>query len=344
MKRHLLLRTISWLLALTVLFLYHRLYSFDERNDTAAALSGIDGAVLYAAARLINRLLIPKLLHRRKYLLFALSVLVLTAAGIAAIQLLQGAFYAAATSIPEAAWAALRMFSFQVFNSWLLVILGLLCIMAYRLLGDHLAAEGRYQELLREQAQTELKFLKAQINPHFLFNSINSIYAHIDKSNLIARDIVLRFSQMLRYQLYDCNAERIAIEKELAYLQDYVALQRLRKEESLQVSLTVEGPVRDFDIAPLLLIPFVENAFKYASTHDSRPNSLRITLSREGGLLRFCCYNTRDSLVSRSLPQDSGIGIANVRRRLELSYPSAHRLEIDDKEAYFEVRLQLRLV
>ncbi len=119
------------------------------------------------------------------------------------------------------------------------------------------------QKMEVEKLKTELQYLKAQMNPHFLFNSINTIYFQIDKSNAAARDSLQKFSELLRYQLYECNEDVIAIEKEIVYLQSYIDLQQLRRQQHCHISFAVEEGAGGFSISPLLLIAFVENAFKH---------------------------------------------------------------------------------
>ena len=130
-------------------------------------------------------------------------------------------------------------------------------------------------ELAKEKAEAELNFLKSQINPHFLFNSLNSVYFLIDKSNPDARQALHKFSDMLRYQLYEANGEKIPIEKEINYLQDYVHLQQLRKDENYKVQFNCSPDVKNFSIEPLLLIPFVENAFKHISHKTDGSNFVK---------------------------------------------------------------------
>ena len=197
------------------------------------------------------------------------------------------------------------------------------------------------KELIRkiqiEKLNTELDYLKAQINPHFLFNSINTIYFQIDKLNTTARETVLTFSEMLRYQLYECNGQEIAVEKEVNYLRNYTGLQRMRKEENETIAFHCEDEVANFIIAPLLLIPFVENAFKHVS-HSGR-NEIRINLSRTGKIFRMKVFNTKEERPAEA----GGIGLKNVRRRLELLYPDRHELNIRETARTFEVELQLKI-
>ena len=149
-------------------------------------------------------------------------------------------------------------------------------------------------EVAKEKAETELSFLKSQINPHFLFNSLNSVYFLIDKNNTEAREALHKFSEMLRYQLYELKGEKIKIEKEVSYLEDFIALQKLRME-NCDVQLKIDRQMESFDIEPLLLVPFVENAFKHISHFaNGRKNEILIGLSRQNGEMQFEVSNTTE--------------------------------------------------
>lgn len=198
------------------------------------------------------------------------------------------------------------------------------------------------RELIRkievEKLNTELEYLKAQINPHFLFNSINTIYFQIDKNNTTARETLSAFSEMLRYQLYECNGREIPVEKEITYLRNYVELQRLRKDENYMISFLCND-LHGFNIAPLLLIPFVENAFKHVS-HFQTGNEIKIDLGKTGDVFNMVVFNTKDPKQKIKF-EGSGIGLRNVQRRLELLYNGRHALTINDTPQTFEVKLEL---
>lgn len=191
-----------------------------------------------------------------------------------------------------------------------------------------------------EKLNTELDYLKAQINPHFLFNSINTIYFQIDKQNSKARETLSSFSEMLRYQLYECNGHEVDIEKEISYLKNYVDLQRHRKDDNYNINFEYQD-VNGFRIAPLMLIPFVENAFKHVS-HFPSGNEIDIRLHRENSFFTMSVRNTCDNAVATS-STSSGIGLKNASRRLQLLYPSRHELRIKKGEGFFEVNLELKL-
>ncbi len=200
------------------------------------------------------------------------------------------------------------------------------------------------RELIRkmeiEKLSSELEYLKAQINPHFVFNSINTIYFQIDKQNIHARESLSAFSEMLRYQLYECNGHEIAIEKEIIYLENYVELQRIRKDENYNISFIVDDNLKGFTISPLLLIPFVENAFKHVS-HYPQKNQVRIAIGKHQNNLEFSVLNTKEKKAMTN--GHAGIGLKNAKRRLELLYKDRHKLVIDDAQDSYEVNLSLQI-
>jgi len=208
------------------------------------------------------------------------------------------------------------------------------------MVAEKIRSEIYIEKIEKEKAANELNFLRAQFNPHFLFNSINSIYGHIDKNNKPARDMLLKFSEMLRYQLYECNVEFIELDRELNYIKNYIDLQKSRIDERIKVTFCDAGIGGNLKIAPLLLITFIENAFKYVGFNDARDNYIAMGLNYNNGNLVFNIINTRDVYVN-PVERSSGLGIANARRRLELLYPGKHELVIDDHEDYYEIILSL---
>ncbi|HMG13884.1 MAG TPA: histidine kinase [Saprospiraceae bacterium] len=213
---------------------------------------------------------------------------------------------------------------------------------AIKFLITRFKTQNYLNQLKKEKAETELKFLKAQINPHFLFNSLNSIYGTIDKQNSLARNTLLKFSEMLRYQLYECNSEKVNLEKEIEYLKNFIALQTMRSEDSLKVKFQIDEHISG-NIAPLLFIPFVENAFKYHSNFDDKPNSIHIQLYKKKDLLYFIVTNTIDCTTRVDLTENTGIGIQNVKRRLELLYPGSYTLDILKGQQEYKISLSLNM-
>lgn len=205
---------------------------------------------------------------------------------------------------------------------------------------DRFRVQQYVEQIKKEKSKTELDFLNAQLNPHFLFNSIHSIYGHIDKDNSTARNMLLTFSDMLRYQLYYCNNEAIDISRELEYIKNYVTLQRSRKEEDLIVNFHVDKSVKGLTVAPLLFICFVENAFKYVGITGEGENRIDISFSNQENSLLFKCLNTKDPIPVTNIDH-KGIGIDNTRRRLNLHYPGRHFLDIQENKEYYLVKLKI---
>jgi LytS/YehU family sensor histidine kinase len=211
---------------------------------------------------------------------------------------------------------------------------------ASKLLYDYTKMQQRLAEMAKEKAEAELNFLKSQINPHFLFNSLNSVYFLINKENPEARQALHKFSDMLRYQLYEMNDANIPIEKEVAYLKDYVDLQKLRKDENYAVEFNCSPDVKGFSIEPLLLIPFVENAFKHISHRAQGKNYVKLDMSRSNGHFNFRIENSTET--ERTTEMHGGIGLNNVKRRLELLYPGKHELGIKNTGDSYTVSLKLK--
>lgn len=198
----------------------------------------------------------------------------------------------------------------------------------------------RLRELEVEKLNTELEYLKSQINPHFLFNSLNTIFFQIDKTNLDARNTLTKFSDMLRFQLYECNGHEMALEREIHYLRNYVDLQRLRRDSKYKIEFNTIGDSREFTVAPLLLMPLVENAFKYMSHFPEGNNRVSISIRNDARSMEARIRNTKETRIAER-SEVGGIGLKNLRRRLELQYPGMHELEIDDGKTEFEVILRL---
>lgn len=199
----------------------------------------------------------------------------------------------------------------------------------------------RLRQMEVEKLNTELEYLKLQINPHFLFNSLNTIFFQIDKNNIDARETLTKFSDMLRFQLYECNGHEMPLDKEVAYLRNYVDLQRLRKDERYNIEFKVTGENISFGLAPLLLMPLVENAFKYISNFPEGNNRLTIRVHTTPMELEMRVMNTKELRRPDHHPA-SGIGLKNLRRRLELQYPERHALEINETKTEFEAVLKLK--
>lgn len=211
----------------------------------------------------------------------------------------------------------------------------------YILRQAHKASEKQKQLLKEASLKTELKYLKAQLNPHFLFNGINSVYHLIGNNNDLARDTLLQFSELLRYQLYESGTQ-ISIEKELDFVLQYIKMEKTRKGSDIQLTYSIAFENATKKIVPLLLIPIIENAFKHCSNHiNNNDNSIAINIKEVGGKITLHCANTFDRAIDKNAV--GGVGLTNLKRRLELVYPDQYELTIHKKHSRFMVDLIIDL-
>jgi len=193
-------------------------------------------------------------------------------------------------------------------------------------------------QLRSEKLETELKFLRSQTNPHFLFNALNNIYTLTLIKSEKAPDYLLVLSDMLRYMLYECNAPRVKLEKEIGYIRHYISLNLLKDSRGLNVSFECGEIPSHLEIAPMLLIPLVENAFKHSKFEDKANGWINITLQVPGESLHLNVQNSLPDVV-HSKDHTGGIGLTNVRRQLELIYPDQFQLLIEEQNQIFSVKL-----
>jgi sensor histidine kinase YesM len=217
--------------------------------------------------------------------------------------------------------------------------------MSIKLTKKWIETRQREQTLVKEKLETELKFLRAQFNPHFLFNTINSIFVLIHKDPRMASESLAKFSNLLRYQLYECNEHQIPIAQELSYMENFIELQKLRLDGNVQVSATQKSSNNiGLMIAPFIIMPFVENAFKHVSHDRDSPNWIRIAFQIQDNNFLFEISNsTTETKASNDAVSYRGIGLKNVNRRLELLYTGKHELDVRRDSNQFSVRLKLNL-
>jgi len=283
-----------------------------------------------------NMLLVPKLLYTKRYGVFALAF-VCTIIFSSTIKMWIMSFVQQDYDL-----IGFSNIKQKVYNNFVTQFFLVLASIGLKSVFDYLKLQKQMVEVAKEKAEAELNFLKSQINPHFLFNSLNSVYFLIDKNNEPARAALHKFSDMLRYQLYDCNGQKIPVEKEISYLKDYIDLQCLRINKDCDVEFHCENDVNNFTIEPLLLIPFVENSFKHVSHYSNgKKNEVQVNISRDDTALHFKVCNTIEDKQQVENERSGGIGLANVRKRLELLYPGKHNLQVNKTDGRYSVALTL---
>lgn len=203
----------------------------------------------------------------------------------------------------------------------------------------------RNQTLKAEQQRTvaELKLLKAQLHPHFLFNTLNNLYAHTLEFSPKSPEIVLKLSALLRFMIYESNTHRISLAQEVDLLQNYISLEKLRYGDRLDLSVSISGEIEKYQIAPLLLLPFLENAFKHGTSRQIDQCWISFNLTMEGSVLRFKLINSIDPLPQQKPFSTGGIGLSNLMKRLEILYKGKYRLERKKLHEIYLIDLELHL-
>ncbi len=201
--------------------------------------------------------------------------------------------------------------------------------------------EQAYEKSEKEKVKSELSFLKLQINPHFLFNSLNSIYSLAVNQSEKTAEVVLKLSDLMRYMIYTASEKLVPIENEISHIQDYIELQKLRLFDVVKIQFETASIPQGFYIEPMLLIPFVENAFKHGISYAAK-SEISIYVLIKNGFLVFRTVNTIFETIPE-FPDNSGLGLNNVKRRLELLYAENYELEIDTKRNIFTVYLKIKL-
>ncbi len=197
-------------------------------------------------------------------------------------------------------------------------------------------------QLEKQAINSELVYLKTQINPHFLFNTLNNIHALVYTQAATAPEAVMRLSSLMRYMLYESNAATVPLSIELDYLKDYIGLQQLRYKANDVVEFQIDGDVEKCQIAPLLFIHLLENAYKHSPAR-LETGSIKVMVSVEKNSLVFNCENPIGNRTDNLLEEPGGIGLANVQKRLQLLYPEKHHLEINKTETHFSVQLKINM-
>jgi len=281
-------------------------------------------------------LLIPRLLSKNRYLLYGMSLLF----AIPVFAELNIAFFDKWVSSLLPGYYFISYYGFTDIIKYitaLLVITTLLKLSkGWFMLSD---ANRRLSQLQKEKTETELKALKGQINPHFLFNSLNSIYSLALNSPDKTPEVVLKLSDILRYVIYESNVDLIALSKEVKYLNDYIDLQKLRTDDRAVVTFNISGDLKSIMIAPLLLFPLVENSFKHGIKGATGKSFVNIRLQSSEKQVSFDIENNKGFADDIEKNEFKGIGLENVRKRLEMIYPGKHELNVDGNGETFKVRL-----
>lgn len=314
-----------------ILFLF---FSFD-RNQPQIQEYKIVAFLNYAlGALVINYILLPKYFYTKKYIFFFIYVIIVVAGLIAIEELILERIY-----YPDT-----RGKHFPGIFYSLLDVMPVIAILAgFKFAWDASLKQKEVEELRTSVKESELQFLKSQINPHFLFNNLNNLYSYAIEQSPKTPSIILELSSVLRYMLYDCKEDFVALGKEIEHLKNFTQLNELQIEDRGKVTFKAQNIASEYLIAPLILNVFIENAFKHSTASQSEDISIDIRIKIDSnGQLNFECTNSFRP-VTNTDKLNNGIGLNNVKKRLQLLYPDAHTLLISDDNQRYSVHLKMNL-
>jgi len=279
-------------------------------------------------------------LHRRKIVVNLLKVLGVIAffIGVRLVMLVVVQVYFAGFDYQE---VHIRFYH-VVLESYYSISFTLMAVLI-KFMIDWFRTQKQKSELMARNKTSELALLRSQINPHFLFNTLNNLYSLVYKKSDEAPSMVMKLSDIMRYMLYDSNSEKVSLEKEIEYIGSFIELNELRLQEGQFVSFDVEGDIQSRVIPPMLLVPFVENAFKHGRKKYKLPG-ITIRLEVTGNRLDFDIRNYLHGSATINKDQQGGIGLGNVRKRLDMIYPGTYTLDIDQTHEEYHVHLTIQRV
>jgi len=336
-RKTIFLHIIIWVIVFLLPFVFSSEYkdSSESGNDEETGFLYLDitTKVFWVILFYLNTwVLIPKFFYKKKYILY-IAILI---SFFALTMQIHGIFF---NLIMEGK-------KFNFFRSSSHNILAFLFTIAisttYKVMTDQANAERISNEKKRENLKTELSFLRSQISPHFLFNVLNNIVAMVRLKSEELEPTVLKLSSLLQYMLYENDDEKVLLKNEIEYLQSYIDLQKQRFGQGLKLTTDFQVDDEYQTIEPMLLIPFVENSFKHGTGIITKPE-IHILLNLTKGFLDFSVRNRFDR-TDKSKDKSSGIGLANVKRRLELLYSGKHSLSINESNGWFETRLNIKFI
>ena len=286
-----------------------------------------------------TQVLIPKLLARRKWLLYSLAIIAILSFFIYIPRFFEDALNSELVQKGKFKFGRRKHHFYPFTGGTAVFFLVFTVSTCMKVIQQWLAAENRQKLIETEKLNTELSFLKSQINPHFLFNTLNYIYSlAVVKSDATA-GAVMKLSSIMRYVLSDTKQHLVPLEKEVQFIQHFIDLQKVRLTDKIKINFTVTGNVEGKQVAPLIFIPFVENAFKYGiSTKEA--SEINISIDCTENQVIFTSDN-RVLATDTNSENNNGIGLQNTKRRLEISYPGKHQLTISKKDDHFNVELKI---
>ncbi len=314
-----------------VLFLF---FSFDKHNPQIQTFQ-IAFFVNYGiGAFIINYVLLPRFFYRKKYFLFFIFVILIIATIIFIEEfVLERIFF------PDTRGKHFPGIIYSLLDVMPIIII----LTGFKFAWDASKKQREVEALSAMVKESELQYLKSQINPHFLFNNLNNLYSYAIDNSPKTPSIILELSSVLRYMLYDCKEDFVPLAKEIEHLKNFTQLSELQIENRGKVEFNAENIESGYQIAPLILNVFVENAFKHSTASQSEDISIKVRINvTHDGRLQFECINSFRPLTNTN-DLSNGIGLQNVKKRLNIIYPDLHTLYIKETDSLYSVKLDMQL-
>ena len=328
-----LLHTVIWLsILLAVCLLFSQFMPWKN-----SVLRGMTNVLPLAMLFYFTLWMVNHYLEKKKYGQFSLITFIL----VAIVTILRG---------ESNKYFPLALEEYQFFEnrkSWYLAafITNLACVgvgILYQLVYNRYETEKRNLSIINEQREAQLQALRGQINPHFLFNTLNNIYALAVVDSKPTADMVLKLSKLLRYVIYDSQEKKVSLKKEVQQIEEFIELFQMRMEEPADIQFDFSGVTDDQLVEPMILIPFLENGFKHGDFDTNADAFLKAGLSVKNNQLDFKVINSKNNLDTQK-DQHGGVGLDNIKKRLELKYNKQYQLDIQESDDQFFVHFKLRL-
>lgn len=331
------IHVIAWGLLLMIPFLstYQVIASFAPTENISLVPILISSLFLIVIFYFNYFVLIPKFLLLKKYLLYVIMLVLSIVAAFVLSEVFFNLFGINPGNIANINPMLIKIEPVMRANAFLVLILSILASIS-------LTINNHLRQLEKEKLVAQISALKFQINPHFLFNTLNNIYATAIDTSPRTADMVDKLSEMMRYTMKETQNDFVPLEEEINYLNNYIELQKLRLDSKIRFDFTIDGAFSELQIAPMLLIPFVENAFKHG-VNSEQDSNIRISIKANESELHFIVANNKVDIRSGIKENSGGLGIENTKHRLALLYPSRHLLTIKETENDFIVSLHINL-
>lgn len=334
-KRLVILHVSFW-----TLFVFYRLFDYSQYIpiETAVNFLGVPLVFNFLISYLHYFFILPFLIQKKNYWRYVLF-LILALIGTMALRFIADWFFMMPYNQDQEYYASIHL------PRILSVLWGFMTFIIFtgmiKFTSDWFRIENEKKQLENEKLNAELNYLKAQINPHFLFNTLHNLNYLVQGKKDEAPQTIIRLSNIMRYMIYDANENMVPIVKEIQYMKDYIELERIRLNNPFEISFQTTGNYNHTQIAPLILITFLENAFKHGVSDKEQNCWISVNLHQEKNILTYTIGNSK--IVTQNNTERSGFGLENVRKRLELQYQKSHELFITESEQRFDIKLTISL-